>query len=393
MRLVVITREYAPVTPYYGGIGTRLAVLVPELARLGNEVHVLVPDGGRHEAERDGVRFHPIRKHEMGRLWPLTDARWGLAADRWLRERGPFDVVFAPEWGGAAWRYARHKRSGPLITNLTTPLDLVLLLSGKPRSRGTRVQYAIQRRLERIQTEGSDALLAISRTLLRWTASLWDIERIPAATLPNPVDVGRVRRLAAGKPPLGFPTGGPVVAFSGRLEPRKGVVVLVEAMGAVWKRFPDAHLVLAGHDSSREDGAMSERLRTLAGPLAKRMHFLGHLDQEQLFPALAAADVVTLPSLWEAVGNAALEAMAVGCALVLTSGSGFDEYCDHLREGILVPPGDSGALASALIDLLDDPEMRARLGSSAAARSRREHDSPVAVGRYAEFFEAVAAGG
>ncbi len=393
MRLVVITREYAPVTSYYGGIGSRLAVLAPELARLGNEVHVLAPDGGPHEAERDGVRIHLLGKREMGRLWPLTDARWGLAADRWLRERGPFDVVLAPEWGGDAWRYARHKRAGRLITNLTTPLDVVLQLSGRPRSRGVRVQYAIQRRLERIQTERSDALLAVSRSLLRRTAGLWNIEGIPAATLPNPVDIDRVRRLAAGKPPPGFPAGGPVVAFSGRLEPRKGVEVLVEAMGAVWTRFPDAHLVLAGHDWSLRNGTMSERLRTLAGPLAERLHLLGHLAPEQLLPALAAADVVALPSLWEAAGNAALEAMAAGCALVLTAGSGFDEVCRHSRDALLVPPGDPGALASALIDLIDDPEMRVRLGSSAAARARREHDSPVAAGRYADFFEAVAARG
>jgi glycogen(starch) synthase len=392
MRLVVITREYAPVTSYYGGIGTRLAVLAPELARLGNEVHVLVPDGQSREIERGGVRLHLIAKREMGPLWPITDARWGLAADRWLRERGPFDVVFAPEWGGDAWRYARHKQAGRLITNLTTPLDVVLLLEGRPRSRGMRFQYAIQRRLERMQTERSDALLAVSRSLLRWTARLWDIEQLPATALPNPVDARRVRRLAAGKLPRGFPTGAPVVAFSGRLERRKGVEVLVQAMGAVWKRFGEAHLVLAGDDWSFGNGAMSDHLRSLAGARSEQMHFLGRLCPEQLFPALATADVVALPSLWEAAGNAALEAMAAGCALVMTAGSGFDEICRHSRDGLLVPPGDPGALARAVIDLLEDPELRARLGASAAARIERDHDAPVAARRYAEFFEAVAAG-
>jgi glycogen synthase len=393
MRLVVVTREYPSVTSYYGGIGVHLARLVPELSRLGQDVHLLVPsDDDSREVHHDGATFHLIRKHQMRRLWPLTEMRWGMLADRWLRESGPFDLVFAPEWGGDAWRYARHKRAGPLVTQLTTSLEQVLRVSsGLPRSRGIRVYNAIQSRLERAQTERSDALLAISRSILHWTRELWDVASIPATVLPNPIDVGHTRLLGAGEPPPGFPASGPVIAFAGRLEPRKGVDVLVEAMREVWERFPDAHLVLAGHDSPGRRGPMSERLLRLAGPSVKRMHLLGHLGPERLYPALAAADVVALPSRWEAFGNVGLEAMALGCAVVLTTGGGFEEYCRHRQDGLLVPPGDAGALAAALIELLDDPELRGRLSSSAAEKAT-EYDAPVIAARYASFFEATAAG-
>src|SRR5205085_12357818 len=134
----------------------------------------------------------------------------------------------------------------------------------------------------------------------------------------------------------------------------------------VWRELPTAQLVLLGRDFPIEGGWMSEYLLRTAGDFTHNVHVLGNQRPETLFPSLAKADVVALPSLWEAFGIAALEAMALGRASVLTSGSGYDDFAAHGHDALLVPPSDAHELAQAILRLLDDPNLRARLGANAA---------------------------
>jgi len=134
---------------------------------------------------------------------------------------------------------------------------------------------------------------------------------------------------------------------------------------------------------------MAANLRRIADVYADRLHLLGNQQPDRLFPALAAADVVALPSLWEAFGLVALESMALGRATVLTSGSGFQEFCRDGTDGVMVPPGDASALADALVQLLRDPERRERLGASAVRRAQEFDLAPMAD-RHVAYFEQVA---
>jgi glycosyltransferase involved in cell wall biosynthesis len=142
-------------------------------------------------------------------------------------------------------------------------------------------------------------------------------------------------------------------------------------MREVWTHVPDAELVLLGADNPWRGGRMTDYLRELAGPFEPRMHLLGRQSPEHLLPALARADVVALPSLWENFATAALEAMALGVAMIVTSGTGFDEFISPEREALMVPRGDVGATAAALVRLLGDPALRAELGEGAASAAAR----------------------
>jgi glycosyltransferase involved in cell wall biosynthesis len=99
---------------------------------------------------------------------------------------------------------------------------------------------------------------------------------------------------------------------------------------------------------------------------------------------------VALPSVWEAFGIVALEAMAVGRPVVVTSGSGFEEFVRAGRDGLVVPPLHAEALAEALRTLLDDATLRRRLSSSAASRAE-EFTATAIVPRYVEYFERIEA--
>ena len=381
----MVTREYAGLTEYSGGIGTQYASLAPALQRLGHEPLVVTAcwDEPR-TVVHEGVPVHLVRATRLG---------WSFAVDEVIRREGPFDVVYAPEWGGDAWRYSRRKDCGALVTNLTTSLEQLLFLSPEwKRPAGLRLHHELQKRRERTQARRSDALAPCTRVIHEWASELWQLDGIPSEVLPNMVDVQRVRSLAGGERPEGYPGGGPVVAFSGRLEIRKGPHVLVQAMQRVWDEVPRAQLVLFGLDCEWGSGRMSDHLMTLAGVHSSRLHVLGARPPDELFAGLAAADVVALPSLWENFALAALEALAIGCPIVATTGSGFGEFMEDGVNALLVPPRDPAALGETLLRLLRDPALRERLSHDARATAERYAAAPVAE-QHARFFERVADNG
>ena len=155
---------------------------------------------------------------------------------------------------------------------------------------------------------------------------------------------------------------GPVL-FAGRFVEKKGIAVLLEAM----RRLDQANrplLVLAG------DGPMRDELHRLAAPLG-RVEFAGWLPHDELRRRMRGALAVCVPSLAapdgdaEGLPNVVIEAMAAGVPVVGSDHAGIPEAVEHERTGLLVPPGDSEALAGALRRLIDDPGLQRRLGAAA----------------------------
>jgi glycosyltransferase involved in cell wall biosynthesis len=174
------------------------------------------------------------------------------------------------------------------------------------------------------------------------------------------------RRGARAALPLltGTPDGAPLVLCVGRLCRQKGQDVLLRAWPAVRAAAPGARLVLVG------DGPDRPRL-TAAAP--EGVLLAGAVPDTR--PWLLAADLVVLPSRWEGMALAPLEAMACGVPVVLTDVSGARESLPpgHDRHG-LVPPDDPDALTAALTALLADPGLRNRLGREAQTHVRAACD-------------------
>ena len=385
MRVCLVTTEYPPFTSDVGGIGTQYAALAPALVAAGVELHVVAPAAEEPgDVERDGVRVHLLAPGALNRFGFVRRLAWARRADRAIRSLGPFDVVFAPEWGGGASLYGRRQSAGPLITNLQSSLEQVLRATPSALGLRGRASTAIQRRLERTLAERSDAIVTPTQAVRDWAGQVWKLDGKPTTIIPNVIDIERIRRLARSPLPEGYPTAGPVVVYWGRLEPLKGVDILVAAMGAVWRSLPQAQLVMLGEDL---DG-MSASLRQMAGERGANLHILGYQPIEQLFSAIAAADVAALPSMWENFSIAALEAMTLGRATVLTSGTGSAEFFEAGRDGLMVAPGDVSALGEALLSLLSDPDLRRRYGEAAAA-SVAQFSVGEVVPRYVEYFQRV----
>jgi glycosyltransferase involved in cell wall biosynthesis len=156
-----------------------------------------------------------------------------------------------------------------------------------------------------------------------------------------------------------LPEAGPVIGTVGRLHRQKGHTVLIDAAALVARDFPAARFVIIGEGEER---AALERKAGIVG-VAQRFEMTGASHDVPF--RLASMDLFVLPSLWEGLPLTLLEAMAVGVPVVATSVDGVAEVIEDGEDGLLVPPGDSSALAAAIVRLLRDPQHAHEMGSRA----------------------------
>ncbi|MFF7384353.1 glycosyltransferase [Streptomyces griseoluteus] len=191
-----------------------------------------------------------------------------------------------------------------------------------------------------------------------------DLERFS----PAPAPAAR-----AALPGLG---AGPLVVCVGRLCPQKGQDVLLAAWEQVLTVLPEARLVLVG------DGPGREQLGGLAGP---RVRFAGEVAD--VLPWYRAADLVVLPSRWEGMALAPLEALACARPVVLSDVDGARESLPPaFAARCLVPPEDPDALAAAVTGLLCDAPLRADLGAQGRRHVLTTHDVRVTAERIADLY-------
>ncbi|WP_065571694.1 glycosyltransferase family 4 protein [Microbacterium oleivorans] len=379
-RWLVATTEYAGVTTYTGGIGRHYAALLPALAAEGAEVDLVVfADGPVDVRATPGIRRLFVHRTDgMPRLAALLHR---AVVVRRAYRRGAYDRVFLPEWMGLG---SLLPPGAPLVTNLATGIRLANEVSGLRLAdfpAWSRPAVRLQESLEARQVRRSAGLVAISRAMAERSERIWG--RLPALeVVRNCVDVAAIRRAAdRAARPRGWPDAdGPIVLFLGRTERRKGVVDGIDAFARVVDRHPTARLVLAGAGGDdRFEPSRAALLERVPLSSRRRVTFLGHVAEDDLYGAIASADVVMCPSRWEGFGNAAVEVKAVGAPLVVTSGSGFDDFCVDGADCLMAPPGDPGALAAAVLRTLDEPDGALARARRAAAGVARFAPAPVAA--------------
>ncbi|WP_245863102.1 glycosyltransferase [Streptomyces thermovulgaris] len=204
----------------------------------------------------------------------------------------------------------------------------------------------------------------------------------PFAVVPNGIDPERFRPAPAGAaraglaPLAGLDPAAPLVVCVGRLCRQKGQDVLLRAWDAVVREVPGARLALVG------DGPDAGLLRAQAPP---SVLFTGAVADPR--PWYQAADLVVLPSRWEGMALAPLEAMACGRPVVVTDVDGARESLPpSFTERCLVPPENPAALAEALIGVLLDPPLRASLGTLARRHVLDVHDVRHTAERIADVY-------
>ncbi len=176
----------------------------------------------------------------------------------------------------------------------------------------------------------------------------------------HPVDKTAVRS------ELGLDANAYLAAVVGTLKEQKGHRYLIEAAASIVSQYSNWHLLVIG------DGELGEELQAQTDRLGlgEHIHFLG--NRHDVPDLLAASDLFVLPSLWEGLPMALIEAMATGLPIVATQVSGTIQVMVPDETGILVPPGEAQKLTEAVLQILSDSERALAMG--AAARRRVEEE-------------------
>jgi len=174
-----------------------------------------------------------------------------------------------------------------------------------------------------------------------------------------------------------------VALYVGRLDYQKGLDTLLHAFARVLERNRRVHLCLAG------TGAEQHSLAMLADRLAivSHVHFLGW--REDVPELLQAADFLVLPSRWEGMANAILEAMAAALPVVATRVEGSNELIRDGETGILVGVDRPAELADAILSLAGDAAVRSRLGDAGRNRACADFSLATMIARYEALYDSL----
>lgn len=223
--------------------------------------------------------------------------------------------------------------------------------------------------LYRWGARGVSGFVAVSEDVKR---SILDTMRgIPAQKISvifNSVDVARYGQRVdktAVRRQIGLSGDDQVLAVVATFKPQKGHRYLLDAVAEVVTHAPALHVLLIGDGELRP--ALQAQTRAL--DLDAHVHFLG--TRSDVPDLLAASDGFVLPSLWEGLSMALVEAMASRLPVIATAVSGTTQVMVHDETGLLVPPGDAPALAAAICQLLSDPGAAAAMGRRGRRRVER----------------------
>jgi glycosyltransferase involved in cell wall biosynthesis len=387
-RILFLCEQYPPVV--WDGAGAYTAAVATALAALGLEVHVLCAQGRRAtDTVVGGVHVHrrPLLRVPVSRalgryqriltgpLYPRDSLslRASLSASYavWLRRLGLRPDVIETQDGDSRALAMSLRRSFPLVIHLHCPTMLpVRLAAPGPLS----LRGAVADRVDRLSSDRADVVTSPSPLMVDTLRQFGWLRDRTVEIIPNPFDASPWLHVP---PPVDT---GPTVLAVGRLEWAKGLDVLLDAAALLARDGLDPKIVLAGRSAGVIDGLPAASwLERRAARLGVACLFAGHLSHDELTAAYAQARVVAVPSRFESMSMAALEAMAAGRPVVTTATTGIAPYVNRYGAGAVVPTGNARALADALRVYLDDPDAAGRAGKG--GRAAVAEFEPMAVAR------------
>lgn len=315
------------------------------------------------------LAVRPLRQLRRA-IQPWQDARAVLELWQLCRRQRYTIVHTHNSKAGVIGRLAARLAGVPVI--LHTVHGFAFHEAERPWRRG------LYRCLERVAASWCDRLIFISQPLWDWAVRARIASPQRFVKIYSGVDVAAFRvpgDTAALRASFGFGAQDVVVGEIAKLWEGKGQAVLLRAVAQLAPRWPQVKVLIVG------DGPLRGTLKQLAGELqlADRVVFTGfRTDVAALTHAL---DIAVLPSLFEGMGRAILEAQAAGKPIIGSRVGGIPDLIEDRVNGLLVPPGDVAALAAALAQLCQDAGLRERLGRGAQQRLDTRFDVATMAGQ------------
>jgi len=400
--------------PTCGGQGVYIRQMSRELIRLGHQVTVI--SGPPYPVVDDGVEVRRLPSLDLWGepnplRWPspreLRDVAsmaefvmmrtgqfseplaFSLRASKALRSGGgtpqPFDIVHDNQtlgYGLLSLKRALSPHRIPLVATVHHPITVDRRLHLEA-TKGVKDRFGVRRWYSFLPMQARVAR-QLDGIVIPSESSRTDIIAdmgIPSE-LMHTVPLGTEHEVFSPDPSVPKVPGRIVVVTSADV-PLKGLSVLLEALPKIRVEREDAHVVCVG--KAREGGAAARQVSELG--LTDVVTFRSNLEQSDLVDLLRSAEVAVVPSLYEGFSLPAVEEMSCGLPLVATTAGALPEVTGPDGEAALtVPPGNADAMAVAISRLLDDPELRARLGAGGRRRVEERFSWRAATAATAEWY-------
>jgi len=317
----------------------------------------------------------PLPKQELSKYLP---AFAGGVQDFASRKDIHYDLIHSHYWmSGIAAGYLQDAWQIPIIQMFHT--------LGQVKNQIARSPSEIE---GSYRTDGEQKVMQIANRIVAATpseeeqiTSLYHVDAQKITIVPPGVDTGHFYPIPAdeAKAAIGIPPEARMLLFVGRIEPLKGVDTLIRAIAIMREKCiaalcPYYLSIIGGDPNGDPENIDSEmhRLQQLCHELGldDMVVFLGKRDQTTLPYYYSAAEMLVMPSFYESFGMVALEAMACGTPVVASHTGGLAYLVQDGITGFTVPGGDVAALANRLTQLIDDSDLRQKLGSQAAEYAR-----------------------
>jgi glycosyltransferase involved in cell wall biosynthesis len=254
----------------------------------------------------------------------------------------------------------------------------------------TRIRKRWHVRIDQLCTALSSAVIAVSQHTADHLVRREGAPSLKVHAIPNGIDFTRVRpssdEAAARLRREYAPNGEHLLLVPARLHPEKGHEFLFQAIAALRGRAGRSVILLAAGVGPYESG-YRERVRELGCEASVR--FLGF--RQDLPDLMRAVDLVVVPSVAEAFGLVLAEALYLGVPVIASRVGGIPEIIDDGTDGVLTPPGDSDALATAIHDLLMDPTRRETMGRQGREKVMARFRFEDMMSSYESLYERLAA--
>ena len=369
MRILVLNREYPPIV---GGGAVMTKALVQEWARLGHQVDVVASKFGDAPAfeEHDRVCIFRVHSFTSGDLATLR----GLVAYiffsffRGLRlcHRQKYDVMFS--FFAIPAGLVGHALSK--IYGIRHVAEIIGADIYEPTRKLSAHRYWIIRVIVRHVMNSADAVLAPAKDIKGSAVKYFHPK---ANIVVVPIGLQKPTFKALSRQELGLDPSALYVIGLGVMLRRKNFPGLVKAFSLI--KNSRARLILMG------DGPMRPEIESLVRELSltQRVTFAGKVSDERKFQLLSVADIFVLPSFHEGFGIVNQEAMYFGLGIVSGNVGGIIEFYKDGQNALLVDPTDASAMAASIERLLDDGELRRRLGQQAQEDVKEQYIEIIAA--------------
>jgi glycosyltransferase involved in cell wall biosynthesis len=355
-----------------GGIETYVRDMAEALTKVGHNVHIITLRSSVEKTHTGSLNektfIHEVKDNRepfrgswrIDRMIPFLDICYSYKVYKLLSQlikNYKIDIVESPDWLYEGYWFSFQRRSIPLIARFHGHISIFLYYYTKTMKRN--LHNRIKWWQEKKQAVNADGISINSSFYAGIVKKNWLLDLRKIKIIPNGVNMD-IFSFSPNRKNEDI-----TLLYVGRLEENKGIGILCDALLDVYKEYPLVKTIFVGLDKQHERFKCSWRQFLNEKLKNFRVQFIDPVNRTELSKLYRESTVCIFPSLYEAFGITALEAMSCGRPVIATRTGGFPDMIQNLVNGILVSPGDIKELSSAIKMLINNSELRDKLGREA----------------------------